>query len=131
MNEAPALDPAARPDARSAARAPAEAAQLPLRAKGLHAYVAFAILARVFSLASPGSSPRQFPENRTADGRWSRSSRWETFVIIARQIDLSGGSTLALSGMCGGAGDAHIDNSWLVERSRDRHGGMVGLVNAC
>jgi ribose/xylose/arabinose/galactoside ABC-type transport system permease subunit len=53
-----------------------------------------------------------------------------TFVIIARQIDLSVGSTLALSGMAAALAMAHIADNWLVGAIAGLGAGaLVGLIN--
>jgi len=53
-----------------------------------------------------------------------------TFIIIARQIDLSVASTLALSGMSAALAMAHIGNHWLVGAIAGiGTGAIVGLIN--
>ena len=53
-----------------------------------------------------------------------------TFVIIARQIDLSVASTLALSGMAAALAMSQIDNSWIVGAVAGLGtGALVGLLN--
>jgi len=94
-------------------------------------YVAFAILLVIFSLASPWFLPL---DNFLNIGRQtalvSIIAIGMTFVIIARQIDLSVGSTLALSGMCAALAMAHIDDNWLVGAVAGiGAGALVGLIN--
>ncbi|MFK9780909.1 ABC transporter permease subunit, partial [Escherichia coli] len=53
-----------------------------------------------------------------------------TFVIIARQIDLSVASTLALSGMAAALAMSRISNSWIVGAAAGLGtGALVGLLN--
>jgi ribose/xylose/arabinose/galactoside ABC-type transport system permease subunit len=53
-----------------------------------------------------------------------------TFVIVARQIDLSVASTLALSGMAAALAMAHVYNSWIVGAAAGLGtGALVGLIN--
>src|SRR5204862_3496715 len=76
-------------------------------------YIAFAILLVIFSLASPWFLSL---ENFLNIGRQttlvSIIAVGMTFVIISRQIDLSVGSTLALSGMVAALAMANIGNNW-------------------
>src|SRR5438270_4311415 len=78
-------------------------------------YVAFAILLVVFSLASPWFlSIDNFLNIGRQTALVSIIAMGMTFVIIARQIDLSVGSTLALSGMAAALAMAHLANNWIV-----------------
>ena len=78
-------------------------------------YVAFAILLVIFSLASPWFlSIDNFLNIGRQTTLVSIIAVGMTFVIIARQIDLSVGSTLALSGMAPRSRCAMIDNNWIV-----------------
>jgi ribose transport system permease protein len=53
-----------------------------------------------------------------------------TFVIVARQIDLSVASTLALSGMAAALAMSHVNNSWVVGAVAGLGtGALVGLLN--
>jgi ribose transport system permease protein len=53
-----------------------------------------------------------------------------TFVIIARQIDLSVASTLALSGMAAALAMAHVSNHWIVGAVAGiGTGALVGAIN--
>ncbi len=94
-------------------------------------YVAFAVLLVVFSVASPWFlSVDNFLNIGRQTALVSIIAMGMTFVIIARQIDLSVGSTLALSGMAAGLAMAHIGNSWLVGAAAGLGtGALVGLVN--
>ncbi len=94
-------------------------------------YVAFAILLVVFSLSSPWFlSIDNFLNIGRQTALVSIIAIGMTFVIIARQIDLSVGSNLALSGMAAGLAMAHVGNSWLVGAVAGiGTGALVGLVN--
>jgi ribose/xylose/arabinose/galactoside ABC-type transport system permease subunit len=94
-------------------------------------YVAFAILLVVFSLASPWFlSLDNFLNIGRQTALVSIIAIGMTFVIIARQIDLSVGSTLALAGMCAALAMAHIDDNWLVGAVAGiGAGALVGLIN--
>jgi ribose/xylose/arabinose/galactoside ABC-type transport system permease subunit len=94
-------------------------------------YVAFAILLVVFSLASPWFlSLDNFLNIGRQTALVSIIAIGMTFVIIARQIDLSVGSTLALAGMCAALAMAHIDENWLVGAVAGiGAGALVGLIN--
>jgi ribose/xylose/arabinose/galactoside ABC-type transport system permease subunit len=94
-------------------------------------YVAFAILLVIFSLASPWFlSLDNFLNIGRQTALVSIVAMGMTFVIIARQIDLSVGSTLALSGMCAALAMAHIADNWLVGALAGiGAGALVGLIN--
>jgi ribose transport system permease protein len=94
-------------------------------------YVAFAILLVVFSLASPWFlSLDNFLNIGRQTALVSIVAIGMTFVIIARQIDLSVGSTLALSGMAAALAMAHIADNWLVGAAAGLGAGaIVGLIN--
>ncbi|WP_315837520.1 ABC transporter permease [Bradyrhizobium prioriisuperbiae] len=94
-------------------------------------YVAFAILLVVFSLASPWFlSVDNFLNIGRQTTLVSIIAIGMTFVIIARQIDLSVASTLALSGMAAALAMAHIDNNWVVGAIAGLGtGALVGLLN--
>ena len=94
-------------------------------------YIAFAILLVVFSLASPWFlSIDNFLNIGRQTTLVSIVAVGMTFVIIARQIDLSVGSTLALSGMAAALAMSHVENSWIVGAIAGLGtGGVVGLLN--
>ena len=94
-------------------------------------YVAFAILLVIFSLASPWFlSLDNFLNIGRQTALVTIIAIGMTFVIIARQIDLSVGSTLALAGMCAALAMAHIDDNWLVGAVAGiGAGALVGLIN--
>jgi ribose/xylose/arabinose/galactoside ABC-type transport system permease subunit len=94
-------------------------------------YVAFAILLVIFSLASPWFlSLDNFLNIGRQTALVSIIAIGMTFVIIARQIDLSVGSTLALAGMCAALAMAYIDDNWLVGAAAGiGAGALVGLIN--
>src|ERR1700719_1685829 len=78
-------------------------------------YVAFAILLVIFSFASPWFlSLDNFLNIGRQTALVSIIAVGMTFVIIARQIDLSVGSTLALSGMAAALAVAHLAHKWVV-----------------
>ncbi len=53
-----------------------------------------------------------------------------TFVIIARQIDLSVGSTLALSGMSAALAMAYVGDNWIIGAIAGiGTGALVGAIN--
>ena len=90
-------------------------------------YLAFAILLVVFSFASPWFlSIDNFLNIGRQTALVSIVAIGMTFVIIARQIDLSVGSTLALSGMCGGARDVAYRQFLVRRRRRGHRDGRVG-----
>ena len=78
-------------------------------------YIAFAILLVVFSFASPWFlSIDNFLNIGRQTALVSIIAIGMTFVIIARQIDLSVGSALALSGMSAALAMSHISDTWIV-----------------
>src|SRR5260221_59850 len=94
-------------------------------------YFAFAILLVVFSIASPWFlSIDNFLNIGRQTALVSIIAIGMTFVIIARQIDLSVGSTLALSGMAAALAMAHLANNWIVGAIAGLGtGAVVGLLN--
>ena len=92
---------------------------------------AFAILLVIFSFASPWFlSIDNFLNIGRQTALVSIIAIGMTFVIIARQIDLSVGSTLALSGMCAALAMAYIEDNWLVGAAAGiGAGALVGLIN--
>jgi ribose/xylose/arabinose/galactoside ABC-type transport system permease subunit len=94
-------------------------------------YLAFAILLVVFSAASEHFlSFDNFLNIGRQTALVSIIAVGMTFVIIARQIDLSVGSTLALSGMSAALAMAHLADSWLVGAAAGiGTGALVGLIN--
>jgi ribose/xylose/arabinose/galactoside ABC-type transport system permease subunit len=94
-------------------------------------YVAFAILLVIFSFASPWFlSLDNFLNIGRQTALVTIIAIGMTFVIIARQIDLSVGSTLALSGMCAALAMAHVADNWLVGAIAGLGAGaLVGLIN--
>ena len=78
-------------------------------------YFAFAILLVVFSVASPWFlSLDNFLNIGRQTALVSIIAIGMAFVIIARQIDLPVGSTLALSGMSAALAMAHVGDNWMV-----------------
>ena len=78
-------------------------------------YIAFLVLLVVFSLSSPWFlSLDNFLNIGRQTTLVSIIAVGMTFVIVARQIDLSVASTLALSGMAAALAMAHVYNSWIV-----------------
>jgi len=94
-------------------------------------YVAFAILLIAFSVASPYFlSLANFLNIGRQTALVSIIAVGLTFVIIARQIDLSVASTLALSGMSAALAMAHLHDSWLVGAAAGiGTGALAGLIN--
>ena len=94
-------------------------------------YAAFAILLIIFSVASPWFlSIDNFLNIGRQTALVSIIATGMTFVIIARQIDLSVGSTLALSGMAAALAMAHVGNNWVVGAVAGLGtGALVGLIN--
>ncbi|MGV7246654.1 ABC transporter permease, partial [Caballeronia sp. M23-90] len=94
-------------------------------------YVAFAILLVVFSLASPWFlSIDNFLNIGRQTALVSIIAIGMTFVIIARQIDLSVGSTLALSGMSAALAMAHLGDNWIIGAIAGiGTGAIVGAIN--
>ena len=110
----------------------AQLAQILLRGERPYMlYIAFAILLVIFSLTSPWFlSIDNFLNIGRQTTLVSIIAVGMTFVIIARQIDLSVGSTLALSGMAAALAMAHVYNSWLVGAAAGLGAGaLVGLLN--
>lgn len=107
-------------------------AQLLLQGERPYAlYGAFAILLVVFSFASPWFlSIDNFLNIGRQTALVSIIAVGMTFVIIARQIDLSVGSTLALSGMSAALAMAHIGDNWIVGAIAGiGTGALVGAIN--
>ncbi|WP_144153158.1 ABC transporter permease [Paraburkholderia sp. BCC1885] len=94
-------------------------------------YIAFAILLVVFSFASPWFlSIDNFLNIGRQTALVSIIAIGMTFVIIARQIDLSVGSTLALSGMSAALAMSHIGDSWVIGALAGiGTGAIVGAIN--
>lgn len=94
-------------------------------------YIAFAILLVVFSFASPWFlSIDNFLNIGRQTALVSIIAIGMTFVIIARQIDLSVGSTLALSGMSAALSMSHIGDSWVIGALAGiGTGAIVGAIN--
>src|SRR5271155_2876640 len=94
-------------------------------------YAAFAILLVIFSIASPWFlSLDNFLNIGRQTALVSIIATGMTFVIIARQIDLSVGSTLALSGMAAALAMAHVADNWVVGAVAGiGTGALVGLIN--
>jgi ribose/xylose/arabinose/galactoside ABC-type transport system permease subunit len=107
-------------------------AQLLLQGERPYAlYGAFAILLVVFSFASPWFlSIDNFLNIGRQTALVSIIAVGMTFVIIARQIDLSVGSTLALSGMSAALAMAHVGDNWIVGAIAGiGTGALVGAIN--
>ncbi|WP_426434742.1 ABC transporter permease [Bradyrhizobium genosp. P] len=94
-------------------------------------YLAFVVLLVVFSLSSPWFlSVDNFLNIGRQTTLVSIIAVGMTFVIIARQIDLSVASTLALSGMAAALAMSQINNSWVVGAVAGLGtGALVGLLN--
>ena len=94
-------------------------------------YIAFVILLVVFSLSSPWFlSVDNFLNIGRQTTLVSIIAVGMTFIIIARQIDLSVASTLALSGMAAALAMSEINNSWIVGAIAGLGtGALVGLIN--
>lgn len=94
-------------------------------------YIAFLVLLVIFSMASPWFlSIDNFLNIGRQTTLVSIVAIGMTFIIIARQIDLSVGSTLAFSGMCAALAMAHIGNNWLVGTLAGLGtGALVGAIN--
>jgi ribose/xylose/arabinose/galactoside ABC-type transport system permease subunit len=94
-------------------------------------YFAFAILLVVFSFASPWFlSIDNFLNIGRQTALVSIIAIGMTFVIIARQIDLSVGSTLALSGMSAALAMSFVGDNWIIGAIAGLGtGALVGLVN--
>ncbi|MDT8837412.1 ABC transporter permease [Paraburkholderia fungorum] len=107
-------------------------AQLLLQGERPYAlYGAFAILLVVFSFASPWFlSIENFLNIGRQTALVSIIAVGMTFVIIARQIDLSVGSTLALSGMSAALAMSHVGDNWIVGAIAGiGTGALVGAIN--
>src|ERR1700759_3976964 len=107
-------------------------AQLLLQGERPYAlYGAFAILLGVFSFASPWFlSIDNFLNIGRQTALVSIIAIGMTFVIVARQIDLSVGSTLALSGMSAALAMAHIGDNWIIGALAGiGTGALVGAIN--
>jgi ribose/xylose/arabinose/galactoside ABC-type transport system permease subunit len=94
-------------------------------------YIAFAILLVVFSFASPWFlSVDNFLNIGRQTALVSIIAIGMTFVIIARQIDLSVGSVLALSGMSAALAMSHISDNWILGAIAGiGTGAIVGAIN--
>jgi ribose/xylose/arabinose/galactoside ABC-type transport system permease subunit len=94
-------------------------------------YIAFLILLVVFSLSSPWFlSVENFLNIGRQTTLVSIIAVGMTFVIVARQIDLSVASTLAPSGMAAALAMSHVNNSWVVGAVAGLGtGALVGLLN--
>jgi ribose transport system permease protein len=94
-------------------------------------YIAFAIMLVVFSFASPWFlSVDNFLNIGRQTTLVSIIAVGMTFVIIARQIDLSVASTLALSGMAAALAMSFIYNSWIIGAVAGLGtGAVIGLIN--
>lgn len=94
-------------------------------------YIAFVVLLVVFSQSSPWFlSVDNFLNIGRQTTLVSIIAVGMTFVIIARQIDLSVASTLALSGMAAALAMSQINNSWIVGAVAGLGtGALVGLIN--
>ncbi|MFL9990701.1 ABC transporter permease [Paraburkholderia sediminicola] len=94
-------------------------------------YGAFAILLVVFSFASPWFlSIDNFLNIGRQTALVSIIAVGMTFVIIARQIDLSVGSTLALSGMSAALAMAYVGDNWIIGAIAGiGTGAIVGAIN--
>jgi ribose/xylose/arabinose/galactoside ABC-type transport system permease subunit len=94
-------------------------------------YGAFAILLVVFSFASPWFlSIDNFLNIGRQTALVSIVAIGMTFVIIARQIDLSVGSTLALSGMSAALAMAYVGDNWIIGAIAGiGTGAIVGAIN--
>ncbi|UGX96801.1 ABC transporter permease [Bradyrhizobium barranii subsp. barranii] len=94
-------------------------------------YIAFVILLVVFSLSSPWFlSVDNFLNIGRQTTLVSIIAVGMTFIIIARQIDLSVAPTLALSGMAAALAMSQINNSWIVGAVAGLGtGALVGLLN--
>jgi ribose transport system permease protein len=94
-------------------------------------YIAFVVMLVVFSVASPWFlSVENFLNIGRQTTLVSIIAVGMTFVIVARQIDLSVASTLALSGMAAALAMSHVSNSWIVGAVAGLGtGALVGLLN--
>ncbi|MGY8667773.1 ABC transporter permease [Bradyrhizobium sp. UFLA05-109] len=94
-------------------------------------YIAFVVLLVVFSLSSPWFlSVDNFLNIGRQTTLVSIIAVGMTFIIVARQIDLSVASTLALSGMAAALAMSQINNSWVVGAVAGLGtGALIGLLN--
>lgn len=94
-------------------------------------YVGFAVLLVIFSVSSPYFlSSNNFLNIGRQTALVSIIAVGMTFVIISGQIDLSVGSTLALSGMLAALAMRDVDNSWLIGAIAGlATGAIVGALN--
>ncbi|TPN76705.1 ABC transporter permease [Mesorhizobium sp. CU2] len=94
-------------------------------------YVAFVVMLVVFSLASPWFlSIDNFLNIGRQTALVSIIAVGMTFVIIARQIDLSVASTLALSGMAASLAMSLVFNNWAFGALAGlATGALIGLIN--
>ncbi|MGY1641988.1 ABC transporter permease [Geodermatophilus sp. SYSU D00703] len=94
-------------------------------------YLAFVVLLVAFSISSPVFlSVDNFLNIGRQTTLVSIIAVGMTFVIVSAQIDLSVGSTLALSGMVAALAMQHVSNNWLVGAVGGLvTGGLVGWVN--
>ena len=94
-------------------------------------YLAFLVMLVVFSLASPWFlSIANFLNIGRQTTLVSIVAVGMTFVIIARQIDLSVASTLALSGMVAALAMSFVYNGWIVGALAGlATGALIGLIN--
>lgn len=107
-------------------------AQLLLQGERPYAlYGAFAILLVIFSFASPWFlSIDNFLNIGRQTALVSIVAIGMTFVIVARQIDLSVGSTLALSGMSAALAMAYVGDNWIIGAIAGiGTGAIVGAIN--
>jgi ribose/xylose/arabinose/galactoside ABC-type transport system permease subunit len=131
MNESVSPLPAEQQGARRQGRA-RRIAQLLLQGdRPYMLYIAFAILLVVFSFASPWFlSIDNFLNIGRQTALVSIIAIGMTFVIIGRQIDLSVGSVLALSGMSAALAMSHIGDSWIIGTIAGiGTGALVGAIN--
>ncbi|WP_244831717.1 MULTISPECIES: ABC transporter permease [unclassified Caballeronia] len=131
MNESVSPMPAEQQSAQRHSRA-RRIAQLLLQGdRPYMLYFAFAILLVVFSFASPWFlSIDNFLNIGRQTALVSIIAIGMTFVIIARQIDLSVGSSLALSGMAAALAMSHIGDSWVIGAIAGiGTGAIVGAIN--
>jgi ribose/xylose/arabinose/galactoside ABC-type transport system permease subunit len=126
------LAPRAAETASNGSRRPLALAQTLLRGEWPYMlYLAFVILLIIFSFASPWFlSVDNFLNIGRQTTLVSIVAVGMTFVIIAGQIDLSVGSTLALSGMAAALAMAYVANNWFVGAVAGLGtGSLVGLIN--
>ncbi|MDR5773430.1 MULTISPECIES: ABC transporter permease [unclassified Caballeronia] len=131
MNESVSPMPAEQQSAQRHSRA-RRIAQLLLQGdRPYMLYFAFAILLVVFSFASPWFlSIDNFLNIGRQTALVSIIAIGMTSVIIARQIDLSVGSSLALSGMAAALAMSHIGDSWVIGAIAGiGTGAIVGAIN--